>query len=233
MPIEVPLGVPSRSLLIAVLLAGGLSVGCGPVTVRPASSPDPDVACPGGRVTWGIQIADQRAKRDAEERMSGSVRDGIQKSFPGCRWGITDPDAGTIAIEVHRFASHLDAGYWEAAVEWTVTARDVSGHTITEFEVNEEVTRPNYQGSDNEKESLSEAFGKAIERTSKGLSAMSISENFRHREETAIAANAVPAGVHPAPPTSSQPMASAVRAASAPASARLERISQPETSEEL
>jgi hypothetical protein len=113
-----------------------------------------------------------------------------------------------------------------------VTARDVSGHTITEFEVNEEVTRPNYQGSDNEKESLSEAFGKAIERTSKGLSAMSISENFRHREETAIAAGAATAGAQPAPPTPSHPTASGARAVSTATSAPLERISQPETSEE-
>src|SRR5262249_24854151 len=150
--------------------------------------------------------------------------------FPGCRWGLSDPEAGTIAIEVHRFASRLDAGYWEAAVEWTVTARDVSGHTITQFEVNEEVTRPNYQGSDNEKESLSEAFGKAIERTSKGLSAMSNSENIRHPEETAIAADAALAAAHPAPPTPSRP---AVSAARADAPTTLERISQPETSEDL
>ena len=217
-------------LLTAALLAAGLCAGCGPVTVRPASFSDPDVACPGGRVTWGVQIQDQRAERKAEERMSGSVRDAIQKSFPGCRWGISDPEAGTIAIEVHRFASHLDAGYWEAAVEWTVTARDVSGHTITEFEVNEEVTRPNYQGSDNEKESLSEAFGKAVERTSKGLSAMSVSENIRHREKTAIAASAAPSSPAAASSTSSQPTASDTRANSR---ARLERISQPGTSEDL
>ena len=181
-------------------------------------------------MTWGLQIADQRAERNAEERMSGSVRDGIQKSFPGCRWGTTDPDAGTIAIEVHRFASHLDAGYWEAAVEWTVTARDVSGHTITEFEVNEEVTRPNYQGSDNEKESLSEAFGKAIERTSKGLSNMSISENIRHREETVIDAGSSPAAVPPAPSTPKRPAVLAARAAPADSPSILERISQLETS---
>jgi hypothetical protein len=174
-----------RPLFAVLLLSAGLALRCGPVTVRPASSPDPDVACPGGRLTWGIQIEDQRAKRDAQERMTGSVRDGVQKSFPGCRWGTTDADSGTIGIEVHRFASHLDSGYWEAAVEWTVTARDVSGHILTQFEVNEEVTRPNYQGSDNEKESLSEAFGKAIERTSKGLSVMSISGNIRHPEGTA------------------------------------------------
>jgi hypothetical protein len=167
-----------RRLLLSTLLAAGLAAGCGPATVRPVSFPDPDVACPAGRLTWRLQIEDQRAKRDAQDRMSAAVRDGVQKSFPGCRWGTTDADSGTIAIEVHRFGSHLDAGYWEAAVEWTVTARDANGASLTQFEVNEEVTRPNYQGSDNEKESLSEAFGKAIERTSKGLSAVSISENF-------------------------------------------------------
>jgi hypothetical protein len=209
-------------LLLGTLLAVGLCAGCGPATVRPVSFPDPDVACPGGRLTWGIQIEDQRAKRDAEDRMRVAVRDGIQKSFPGCRWGTTDADAGTIAIEVHRFASHLDAGFWEAAVEWTVTARDVSGHTITEFEVNEEVTRPNYQGSDNEKESLSEAFGKAIERTSKGLSAMSISENFRHPEETASAAGVMPAGGPAAAPTPSEQTSSAAHADSGAVASRLE-----------
>lgn len=220
-------------LLLVILLAAGLCAGCGPVTVRPASFPDPEVACPGGRVTWGIQIQDQRAERKAEERMSGSVRDAIQKSFPGCRWGMSDPEAGTITIEVHRFASRLDSGYWEAAVEWTVTARDVSGHTVTEFEVNEEVTRPNYQGSDNEKESLSEAFGKAIERTSKGLSAMSITENIRHPEETAIAAGSSPA--LPFSP-SSNPRRSAVWAArpvAADSSTTLEWISHLERSEVL
>ena len=222
-----------RNLVLATLLAAGLCAGCGPVTVRPSSYTDPDVACPGGRVTWGIQIQDQRAERQAEERMSGSVRDAIQKSFPGCRWGISDPEAGTIAIEVHRFASRLDAGFWEAAVEWTVTARDVSGHTITEFEVNEEVTRPNYQGSDNEKESLSEAFGKAIERTSKGLSAMSITENIRHREETPTAAGGAASGAAPAPSTSTESTASAARAALADSPNTLERISQLERSEVL
>ena len=146
---------------------------------------------------------------------------------------MSDPEAGTIAIEVHRFASRLDAGFWEAAVEWTVTARDVSGHTITEFEVNEEVTRPNYQGSDNEKESLSEAFGKAIERTAKGLSAMSISENIRHPEETVIAPGSSPAAALPAASTSRPPAVWVARAATTDSPNILERISQLETSEVL
>jgi hypothetical protein len=114
-----------------------------------------------------------------------SVRDAIQKSFPGCRWSASpDADAGTITIEIHRFASVRDAGSWEAAVEWTVSARDAGGRTLTQFEANEEVSRPNYQGSDNEKESLSEAFRRALERTTRGLSAMSASGRLRPPEGT-------------------------------------------------
>jgi len=169
-----------RTLTFVSLLAASLAAGCGPATVRPVSFPDPDIGCPAGRLTWALQIEDQRALREAEARMTQSVREAVQKSFPGCRWDSSrDPDAGTITIEVHRFASRLDAGSWEAAVEWTVTARDASGHTLTQFEANEEVSRPNYQGSDNEKESLSEAFRKAIERTALGLRAVSVSEIFR------------------------------------------------------
>jgi hypothetical protein len=165
--------------------------------------------------------------------MTAAVRDGVQKSFPGCRWGTTDADSGSIAIEVHRFASHLDSGYWEAAVEWTVTARNEGGHVLTQFEVNEEVTRPNYQGSDNEKESLSEAFGKAIERTSKGLSAMSISEIIRHPEGTAAPEPLATAAAVRAPSNPSPAEASAMSAPAHPPGARLERISQPATSEDL
>ncbi|HEY1435821.1 MAG TPA: hypothetical protein VGG65_10615, partial [Thermoanaerobaculia bacterium] len=39
-------------------------------------------------------------------------------------------------------------------------------------QANEEVSRPNYRGSDNEKESLTEAYQKALERTVKGLRAL-------------------------------------------------------------
>jgi hypothetical protein len=93
-------------------------------------------------------------------------------------------------IEVHRYASHFEDHGWEAAVEWTVTARDASGHVLTQFEVNEEVSRPNYQASDNEKESLSEAFQRAAERTAKGLSAMSVSETRRPPQGTVAVASA-------------------------------------------
>ena len=47
-----------------------------------------------------------------------------------------------------------------------------AGRTLTEFEANEEVSRPNYRGSDNEKESLTRGLPKALERTVKGLRAV-------------------------------------------------------------
>ena len=174
-----------RRAALATLLAISLTVACGPASVRPVSFPNPDVSCPGGRLGWKLEIEDQRAIRDAQPRTVASVRDAVQKSFPGCHWSEPqDPDAGTIRIEIHRFASVFDAGTWEAAVEWTVTVRDARGHILTEFEANEEVGRPNYQGSDNEKEALSEAFRKAIERTARGLTAMSASGSLRHPEGT-------------------------------------------------
>jgi hypothetical protein len=143
------------------------------------------VSCPGGRLTWRLEVEDRRAVREAETRIVASVRDAIRKSFPGCRWSApSDGDAGTITIEIHRFASVRDAGSWEAAVEWTVSARDAAGRILTQFEANEEVSRPNYQGSDNEKESLSEAFRRALERTARGLSAMSASGRLRPPEGT-------------------------------------------------
>lgn len=191
---------------MALLLGAGLAAaGCGPASVRPIAFPNPDVGCPGGHLTWGLEIEDQRVTRTAQDRMIAAVRDAVQKSFPACRWNATDDDAGTIAIEVHRFASQQFEGRWEAAVEWTVSARSASGARLTQFEVSEEVSRPNYQSSDNEKESLSEAFRKGVERTAKGLTAMSSSEIFRHPEGTVAAAPTEGLAKRPGPqPGSSQ-----------------------------
>ena len=165
--------------------------------------------------------------------MIAALREAVQRSFPGCRWDQTDADAGTIAIEIHRFGSHLDSGYWEAAVEWTVSARNASGSSVTQFEVNEEVTRPNYQGSDNEKESLTEAFQKGVERTAKGLTAMSVSGVFRHPEWTVAA-------IEPEPTRegrkAANPLLPKVSIATNPGEhdrERLERISQRSTTEDL
>ena len=159
-------------LLSALLPAFG---ACGPPTVRPASYADPDLACPGGRTAWNLEIVDQRIEPEGADKMFAAIRDGIQKSFPGCRW-TNAPAAGTdsILIEVHRFGSHIEydregTASWEAAVEWTVRATNAGGRVLTEFQADEQVSRPNYRGSNNEKESLSEAYQKAMERTILGL----------------------------------------------------------------
>ena len=157
---------------IAFALAA-LAASCGPATVRPASYSDPTTPCPGGQTRWNLEILDQRAERDGAEKMTAAIRNGIQSSFTGCQWSASpQAGAGTISIEVHRFASVHDGEAWEAAVEWSVRATDASGRTLTQFEANEEVSRLNYRGSDNEKESLTQAFQASLERTIKGLRAM-------------------------------------------------------------
>jgi hypothetical protein len=181
-------GIGAGFALAALLSAGA----CGPATVRPVSYPDPEVPCPGGRTTWSLQIIDHRADQVVSEKMVHDVRDAIEKSFPGCKW--TNVEGGdTIAIEIVRLASHYSDGGWDAAAEWNITVRDAQGGTLTEFSANEEASSPNYSGRDNEKETMSEAFRKAVERTAKGLRGLSAAENVRPREETpgAIAAEAV------------------------------------------
>jgi hypothetical protein len=174
--------IRSGPALVLTLLS---AVACGPATVRPTSYPDPEVPCPGGRSSWNLVIVDQRADQVASERMVHDVRDGIQKSFPGCKW-TSDPEAGgdTITIEIHRLASRYSDGGWDAAAEWSVTVRTAQGGTLTEFDANEEASSPNYTGRDNEKETLSEAFRKAVEKTAKGLRGVSAAENARPRQET-------------------------------------------------
>jgi len=163
---------------LAFLALSALAAACGPPAVRPTSYTVPEVSCPGGRSSWNLEILDQRADPEGADKMTAAIRNGLQKSFPGCRWTFLPPaGADSIAIEVHRFASRYErdiegTGSWEAAVEWTVRATSATGRTLTEFQANEEVSRPNYRGSDNEKESLSEVYQKALERTVKGLSAV-------------------------------------------------------------
>lgn len=173
----------------AVLLLGSiaaLSTACGPATVRPATYSDPEVRCPGGRSAWTLEILDERAEPEGSDKAVAAIRDGIEKSFPGCAWttgASTGVDA--VVIEIHRFRSRLEEqASWEAAVEWTVRAQNAGGRTLTEFQANEEVSRPNYRGSDNEKESLTEAYQKALERTVKGLRALPAIGAFRPRAGT-------------------------------------------------
>jgi len=159
---------------LALWTLAALTVSCGPPAVRPASYADPAVSCPGGRTGWALEIVDQRVDPEGSDKMVAAIRDGIQKSFPGCHWASGSPAGDSIRIEVHRFASRLEydregTGSWEAAAEWTVRAVDAGGLTLIEFQANEELSRPNYYGSNNEKESLSEVYQKALERTAKGL----------------------------------------------------------------
>jgi hypothetical protein len=164
-----------RRLALGLTAAvAAICAACGPPSVRPATYADPSVACPGGRSAWVLEISDQRADRVASDRTTASIRDGIQKSFPGCRWTPAGTaGAETISIEIHRFSSHLEEyTSWEAAVEWSVRVVGANGSTLTEFQANEEVSRPNYRGTDNEKESLTEAYQKALQRTIKGLAAL-------------------------------------------------------------
>lgn len=177
---------------LAIPLALLAAVGCGPATVRPASYPDPGVPCPAGRLEWALEIKDERMSREAGDRMIASIRDGLQKSFPGCRW-TAGGSGDAISIEVHRFAARLQEGVWDAAVEWSVSARDARGNRLTQFEANEEVSRPNYRSSDNEKEAVSEAFRRALERTVKGLSGMSGMSRARPPEGTPASRDFAPA----------------------------------------
>lgn len=139
-------------------------------------------------MSWDLQVLDRRADREDTERAVSTVRDGIQKSFPGCRWTTSEaPGEPAITIQIHRFATEKISGSWEAVAEWSVAVRDGNGGTLTEFEANEDVLRPDYRGADNEKESISEAFRKALERTVKGLSAIPHSGAARPREGTTLA----------------------------------------------
>lgn len=217
---------------ITVLGMAVLAAACGPPSVRPASYADPEVSCPGGRVTWNLKIVDQRVDLEGSAQMIAAIRDGIQKSFPGCRWAAgPSPDADAISIEVHRFASHMEydregTSSWEAAAEWTVRVTNPDGRTLTEFQANEEVSRPNYRGSNNEKESLSEVYQKALERTVMGLRSVPAIGAVRLPEGT-IPSEAAAAGAAACVGNSMCARHLPRVALAAGAASRLERKSQP------
>ncbi|MEO8189679.1 MAG: hypothetical protein ABI682_05005 [Acidobacteriota bacterium] len=150
-------------LALTVTVVGA---GCS-VTVAPVVAPDPQVACPGGLIAWRLEISDQRADRTDSAKVVKAIRESVVRSLPGCRW-ITDSGAPLIAIEVHRFTVKRDEN-WEAFAEWSVTARDASGRTLTEFQAESQISRPNYRGVDNEKAALQEAVDQAMRRTLAGL----------------------------------------------------------------
>ena len=69
-----------------------------------------------------------------------------------------------------------------------MTATNPGGSTLTEFEANEEETRPAYSGAD--EEALNEAFRKALQRTVQGLAAMQRLGSARPPEGTLLAREA-------------------------------------------
>ena len=154
------------AVAVAVLLA---AAGCGSTTgLTAVTYPDPSVSCPGALRSWKLEVLDRRARREGSEGMEALLGSSIRQSFPGCQWDGAG-DAGRIQIEVHRFAAVADGNSWEAAADWSVVVSDSSGRTLTEFEASEEVSRPNYRGSNNEKEALREAFDRAMRKTLAGL----------------------------------------------------------------
>jgi hypothetical protein len=186
-----------HTILVLLCLAGiaFAGAGCGPAPIRPQSFPDPEVSCPAGLISWRLDVVDRRANPEASEKAVASVRSGIESSFPGCRWtaGAAGEGAPTITITIHRLGVEEHDRYQDAAAEWTVTATNPGGSTLTEFEANEEETRPAYSGAD--EEALNEAFRKALQRTVKGLASMQRLGSVRPPEGTLLARESA-AGSH-------------------------------------
>lgn len=138
------------------------------------SYPDPAMPCPAGRTGWRVEILDRRAQREGSESVELLIGESIRRSFPGCGWdAASGANPGRITIEVHRFTSLAEGNTWDATAEWTVLARDPEGRVLTEFDAREEVSRPNYRGSNNARESLRQAFDAAIRKTLTGLRVVS------------------------------------------------------------
>jgi hypothetical protein len=165
--------IRGRKLFGGLVALVVLTAGCGSTGLTPAAYPDSTVPCPAGLPGWKLEVLDRRVRRDGSESVQTLLEQSIRKSFPGCQWdSAAGAGAGRVQIEIHRFSAHQDGNTWEAAAEWSIVASDPSGRTLTEFEANEEVSRPNYRGSNNEKEALREAFDRAMRRTLAGLRAV-------------------------------------------------------------
>jgi len=161
-------------LLLCVLTAGCSAAAA----VRPSAYPDSDVPCPGALKQWNLRVLDRRAETTSSDKVIAKVRDAIRQSFPGCQW-TSDEGVPSIDIEIHNFESVKNGDVWDAHVQWNVTAASPTGAVLLGFEADETVSRPNYMGSDNEKESLTEAYRAAVERTAKGLRTVRMSDAAR------------------------------------------------------
>lgn len=181
-------GIQSSLVVLLALLA----TACGSATegLAPVAYPDPSGVCPVGKTGWRLEVLDRRAERPNSEDVVTLIGESVRRSFPGCRWdGEGNAGAGVIRVEVHRFGTSPAENTWDAAAEWTVTASDPAGATLTEFAADEEVSRPNYRGSNNAKESLKEVFDRALRRTLAGLRVVSSARSGRPPEGTLGAAD--------------------------------------------
>lgn len=159
------------AVLPAILVCAALAApGCGPAPIQPVSFPDPDVSCPAGLISWKLDVVDSRAEPEASEKMVTRIREGVQGSFPGCKWVRDGEGVPTITITVFRLGVSEHDRYQDAAAEWSVTATNPNGSTLTQFDANEQESRPAYSGADTE--ALNEAYRKALQRTIKGLAGM-------------------------------------------------------------
>ena len=175
-----------RAPLLRLIALAVVTTACASTAgLTSVSYPDPSVGCPAGRAGWKLEVQDRRADRESSEGVVGLITESIRRSFPGCRWDeAAPPDSGRVLIEVHRFSTIPEGNSWEAAAEWTVVATDGSGRTLTEFETREEVSRPNYRGSNNAKESLRLVFDRAIRRTLTGLRVLTVAVKPSPDEDT-------------------------------------------------
>lgn len=164
-----------QSKFTATLIAlAVLTTACGSTGLTPAAYPDSTVPCPAGFGVWKLEVIDRRVRREGSEGVQSLVSESIRKSFPGCQWNSEASEkAARVVIEIHRFVSTQEGNTWEAAADWSVVVSDPAGRTLSEFEADEEVSRPNYRGSNNAKESLHEAFDRAMRKTLAGLRAVS------------------------------------------------------------
>jgi hypothetical protein len=220
---------PARSLagVVAVLL---VAAGCGSTGLTPVTYSDPAVPCPGALRSWKLEVLDRRARREGSEGVQALLGNSIRQSFPGCEWDGAG-EAGRVQIEVHRFAAVADGNSWEAAADWSVVVSDPSGRTLTEFDASEEVSRPNYRGSNNEKEALREAFDRAMRRTLAGLRSVTSAAMLRPPGRTGPVVP--PAGMLGRLSVSSTFFEASGACSGALSSAGLERFSQPRPLEVL
>lgn len=147
------------------------AASCAPASsgLKPVGAAEAQNACPGGRLTWNVAITDLRAERKDTDRVNSLIRDSLSKSFPACQWSKEAAGIPTISIEVNELSAEFNDGMYDGRAVWTVRALSASGQTLTEFEAESDVPRPNYRGSNNEREALKAAFEQSLARTATGL----------------------------------------------------------------